>query len=83
MKPFHKYVTDPAGLARPRRPLMTCAHLSQGLSFDARVVPGSVAVNELSHSCGCDLAVRERSSELLRARTSTFMGWMPCASAPV
>ena len=78
MKPFHKHVNDPADLARP---LMTRAPLSQGHSLDARMILGSVAGAELKHACGCDLPVREQSSELLRALISArFMGWMPCAS---
>lgn len=82
MKPFHKHVKDSAGLARFRRPLMTRAHLSQGHSLDARMMPASVAGAELKHSCGCDLPARERSSELLRALISIiFMGGMPCASS--
>ena len=81
MKPFHKRVKDPADLARP---LMTCAPLSQGHSLDARVVPGSVADAELKHACGCDLHVREQSSEMLRALISEpfIIGRMPCASVP-
>ena len=80
MKPFHKHVNDPADLARPLR---TCAPLSQGHSLDARMILGSVAGAELKHACGCDLPVREQSSELLRALISArFMGRMPCASAP-
>jgi len=81
-KPFHKHGKDSASLARPRRPLTTGARLSQGHSLDARVMPGLVASAELKHACGCDLSLRERSSELLRAMTSTFMGRMPCASVP-
>ena len=78
MKPFHKHVKDPADLARP---LMICAPLSQGHSLDARMILGSVAGAELKNSFGFDLAVREQSSELLRALISArFMGWMPCAS---
>ena len=78
-KPIHTHLKDPAGLARPRRPLKTCAHLSQGHSLDTRTIPGSVAGAELEYSCGCDLPACERSSELLRALISAlFMGWMPC-----
>ena len=81
-KPLHKHEKDPAGLARPRRPLMTCAHLSQGQPVDTRVIAGSVAGAELKHACGCDLPVREQSSELLRALTSVlFVGQTPCASS--
>ena len=81
MKPFHEHTKNPAGLARPRRPLTNCAHLSKRHSFDARVIPGSVAGAELTHPCGCDLPVREQSSELLRALISKLLlGWMPCAS---
>ena len=82
-KSFYKHAKDPAGLARPRRPLMTRAHPSQGHSLDARMIPESVAGAELKHTLGCDLATRERSRELLRALISTlFMGGMPCASVP-
>ena len=77
-KRIHKRVKDPADLARPRRPLKTCAPLSQGHSLDARMILGSVAGAELKHACGCDLPVRERSRELLRALISAlFIGWMP------
>ena len=80
-KPLHKHEKDPAGLARPRRPLMTCAHLSQGLCLDARVIAGSVAGAELAPSSGCDLAARERPIIRSRALISAlFIGWMPCAS---
>lgn len=81
-KPLHKHEKDPAGLARLRRPLAGWVHLPQGHSFDARMIPASVAGAELKHACGCDLPVRERSSELLRALISIiFMGRMPCASS--
>ena len=81
MKPFHKHVKDPAGQARPRRPLANCAHLAKGHYFGARVIPGSVAGAELTNPYGCDLPVREQSSELLPALISTLLlGWMPCAS---
>jgi len=82
-KPFHKHVKDPAGLARSRRPLMTRADLSQGLCFDARVVPGSVAGAELAPSSGCDLAARERSCDRLAQISALFMGWTPRASVPL
>lgn len=39
-KPFHKHERDPVGLARPKRPVMTCAHLSQGRSLAAPVIWG-------------------------------------------
>ena len=84
MKPPHKHVKDPAGLARLRRPLASCAPLSRGHSFAARVMPGLVASAELKHACGRDLAVCERSSDTLQALISTrFIGWMPCASSHV
>ena len=83
-KPLNKHEKDPAGLARPRRPLMTCAHLSQGLCLDARMIAGSVAGAELAPSSGCDLAARERSIVRLRALISArFMGRMPHASVHV
>ena len=82
MTPFHEHVKDPAGFARPRRPLADRALLSQGHSPVARVIAGSVAGAEIEDSGGRDLSVRERSSDMLRALISTiFMGWMPCASA--
>lgn len=82
MKPFHKHVKDSVGLARLRRPLMTRAHLSQGHSLDARMMPASVAGAELEPSSGCDFPERERSRQLLRALISIiFMGGMPCASS--
>ena len=81
MKPFHKRVKDPADQARPRRPLMTRAHPSQGHSLDARMIAGSVAGAELAPSSGCDLAARERPIIRSRALISAlFIGWMPCAS---
>ena len=77
-KPSHKHVKDLAGLARLRRPLAGWVHCSQGHSFDARVIPASVAGAELAPSSGCDLPARERSSELLRALISAlFISWMP------
>ena len=82
MKPFHKHVKHPADLARPRRPLMTRAHLSQGHSLEARLVPGSVAGAELKHACGDDLTARERLSNRLQALISAlFICWMPSASS--
>ena len=39
-KPFHKHERDPVGLARPKRPVMTCAHFSQGRSLAAPVIWG-------------------------------------------
>ena len=85
MKPFHKRVKDPADPARPRRPLMTRAHLSQGHSLDARMVSGSVAGAELKHACGDELPARERSCGRLPAMISALfmgriMGRMPRAS---
>ena len=82
-KPSHKHVKDLAGLARLRRPLAGWVHCSQGHSFDARVIPASVAGAELAPSSGCDLPARERSSDTLQALISTLsMGGMPCASVP-
>ena len=82
-KPLHKHEKDPAGLARPRRPLATCAPLSRGRSFAAHVMPGLVASAELKHACGCDLSLHERWSDTLQALISTgFMVWTPCASVP-
>ena len=87
-KPLHKHEKDPAGLARPRRPLAGWVHRSQGHSVDARVIPASVAGAELAPSSGCDLPVCERSSDTLQALISALfmgriMGWMPCASSHV
>ena len=84
MKPFRKHVKDLADLARPGRPLMTRAPLSQGHSLCARMIAGSVAGAELKHACGSDLAGREQSSELLRALISAlFLAWTQCASVPL
>ena len=78
MRPFHKHMKNPAGLARP---LANFTHLSKGHSFGARVIPGSVAGAEFKHPCGCDLPAREQPSELLRALIfKLLLGWMPCAS---
>ena len=77
-KSFHKHVKDLAELARPGRLFAGWVHRSRGHSFDARIILGSVAGAELKHACGCDLPVRERSSELLRALISAlFISWMP------
>ena len=85
-KPLHKHEKDPAGLARLRRPLMACAHLSQGHTLDARVIARSIAGAELEPSSGRDLAARERSCDRLPAMISALfmgriMGRMPCASS--
>ena len=63
---------------------MTRAPHSQGLFFDARVMPGLFASAELKLACGCDLPVREQSSELLPALISAlFLAWTQCASVPL
>lgn len=82
-KPLYKHEKDPAGLARSRRPLMTCPPLSQGHSLDARVMPGSVGCTELKHSRWGDISARERPIDGLRALISAlFIYWMPRASVP-
>ena len=81
-KSFHKHVKDPAELARPGRLFAGWVYRSQGHSFDARMILGSVAGAELEHYCGSDLPVCERSSELLRVLISVlYMGRTPCASS--
>ena len=84
-KPLHKHEKDPAVLARSRRPLAGWVHRSLGHSFDARMIPASVAGAELKHACGDELPARERSRERLPAMISALfmgriMGRMPRAS---
>ena len=82
-KPFHEDVKHSVGLAQPMRPLADYAHLLQGHSPVVHMILRSVAGVYLKHFHGCDLPVRDRLSDTLRALIPTiFIGWMPCASAP-
>ena len=85
MKPFHKHVKDTAELARPGRLFAGWVHRSQGHSFDARMIPASLAGAELKHAGGCGLPVSGRSCDRLPAMISApfidrIIGRMPCAS---